>query len=49
MIYVNSGSKKMNNIKVFDIQGKLIAEQKSVKATRFSMQNLRDNNQILIV
>ncbi len=49
VIYVTSGSKTMNNIKVFDIQGRLIAEQKSVKANTTSIQNLKASNQVLIV
>lgn len=49
VIYVNSGAKTMNNIKVFDIQGRLIAEQKSVKANTTSIQNLKASNQVLIV
>ena len=48
-IYVNSGAKMMNNIKVFDIQGRLIAEQKSVKGNTSSIQNLSARNQVLIV
>jgi ribonucleotide monophosphatase NagD (HAD superfamily) len=39
----------MNNIKVFDIQGRLITEQKSVKANTTSIQNLKASNQVLIV
>ena len=49
VIYVNSGAKMMSNIKVFDIQGRLIAEQKSVKANTTSIQNLKASNQVLIV
>lgn len=49
VIYVNSGAKMMNNVKVFDIQGRLIAEQKSVKANTTSIQNLKASNQVLIV
>jgi hypothetical protein len=49
VIYVNSGAKMMNNIKVFDIQGRVVAEQKSVKTNTTSIQNLRASNQVLIV
>jgi hypothetical protein len=49
VIYVNSGVKTMSNIKVFDIQGRLIAEQKSVKSNTATIQNLSARNQILIV
>jgi hypothetical protein len=49
VIYVNSGAKMMNNIKVFDIQGRVVAEQKNLKANTTSIQNLRASNQVLIV
>jgi hypothetical protein len=49
VIYVNSGAKTMNNIKVFDIQGRVVAEQRSVKANTTSIQNLKASNQVLIV
>jgi len=48
-IFVNSGAKMMNNIKVFDIQGKLIAEQKNVKTNAATISNLKVTNQALIV
>ena len=49
LIYVNSKAKMMNNIKVFDIQGRLLAERKNVKSNVTSIQNLSASNQILIV
>lgn len=49
LIYVNSKVKMMNNIKVFDIQGRLLAERKNVKSNATSIQNLSASNQILIV
>ena len=48
-LYVNSGNVAISNIKVFDIQGRLIAEQKNVKATTASINNLKATNQVLIV
>lgn len=48
-LYVNSGSVAINNIKVFDIQGRLIAEQKNVKATTASIKDLKATHQVLIV
>jgi hypothetical protein len=39
----------MSNIKVFDIQGKLITEQKNVKATSAVISNLKATHQVLIV
>ncbi len=46
---VNSGNVAMSNIKVFDIQGRLIAEQKNVKATTAVFNNLKATHQVLIV
>jgi len=48
-IYVNSGEVAISNIKVFDIQGRLVAEQKNVKSTAASIPNLKSKNQVLIV
>lgn len=48
-LYVNSGTVAVNNIKVFDIQGRLIAEQKNVKATTAAIKDLKATNQVLIV
>ena len=48
-LYVNSGNVAISNIAVFDIQGRLIAEQKSVKATTATIHNLKAINQVLIV
>jgi hypothetical protein len=49
VIYVNSGVSAINNIKVYDIQGRLIAEQNNVKATTASIHNLKATHQVLIV
>lgn len=48
-LYVNSGNVAISNIKVFDIQGRLLAEQKNVKATTTTMNNLKGVNQVLVV
>jgi hypothetical protein len=48
-LYVNSDSSAISNIKVFDIQGKLIAEQKNVKANSASISNLKAIREVLIV
>jgi hypothetical protein len=48
-LYVNSGFIAMSNIKVFDIQGRLVAEQKNLKSTTAVFNNLRAKNQVLIV
>ena len=48
-LYVNSGTSVINTIEVYDIQGRLIAQQKSVKATTATIHNLKATNQVLIV
>jgi hypothetical protein len=48
-LYVNSGFVAMSNIKIFDIQGRLIAEQKNLKSTTAVFNSLRAKNQVLIV
>ena len=48
-LYVKSGTVAINNIKVYDLQGRLIAEQKDVKATTASINNLKPVHQVLIV
>lgn len=45
---ISTGS-AINNIKVFDIQGRLIAEQKNVNANTAVIKNLKATNQIWIV
>ena len=47
-LYITSRASVINNVKVFDIQGRLIAEQKKVKANTASIANLK-SNQVLIV
>jgi hypothetical protein len=39
----------INNIKVFDIQGRLIAEQKNVKANTATIKDLKATQQALII
>jgi Right handed beta helix region len=48
-IYVNSGSVAINTIEVYDVQGRLLAAQKNVKATTATINNLKAINQVLIV
>jgi hypothetical protein len=49
VIYVNSGVSAIANIKVFDIQGRLIVEQKDVKSNTATINNLKDVHQVLVV
>jgi hypothetical protein len=48
-IYINSKSVAISSVKVFDVQGRLLAEQRNVKANTAVISNLRSKNQILIV
>ena len=48
-IVVNSGVEVIQKLKVFDIQGRLVAEQKNLKSTTAVFNNLRAKNQVLIV
>jgi hypothetical protein len=48
-LYVNSGAMAIATVKVYDIQGRLIAEQKNVKANTTAINNLKATNQVLIV
>lgn len=45
---ISTGS-AINNIKVFDIEGRLLAEQKNVNSNTAVIQNLKASNQILIL
>jgi hypothetical protein len=48
-LYVNSGAVAIANVKVFDVQGRLIAEQKNIKASTAIINNLKMAQQVLIV
>jgi hypothetical protein len=48
-LYVNSGVMSIATVKVYDIQGRLIAEQKKVKANTATINNLKATNQVLVV
>jgi hypothetical protein len=47
-VNVKSSSVAINNVKVYDIQGRLVAERKNVKSNSASFSNLKVN-QVLIV
>jgi hypothetical protein len=49
VIYVNSSSKAIKTIQVYDVQGRLIAQQKNVNATSASINNVKDVRQVLII
>ena len=46
---VNSGANAISNIKVFDIQGRLLVEQKEVNAASATIKNLKATQQVLLV
>ena len=48
-IYVNSGKIAISSIQVYDMQGRLIAERKNVKSSTATLENLKANNQLLLV
>ena len=48
-IYINSKSAAISSVRVFDVQGRLLAEQRNVKANTAVISNLRAKNQILLV
>jgi hypothetical protein len=48
-IYVNSGKIAINSIQVYDVQGRLIAERKNVKSSTATLENLKANNQVVLV
>lgn len=49
VLYVNSVAVAISNIKVFDLQGRLIVEQKNVKSNTAVINNLKATLQVLIV
>lgn len=48
-LYINAGDATIANIKVYDVQGKLVAELKNVRATSATNANLKPTNQVLVV
>ena len=49
VLNVSSGAADISNIKVFDIQGRLLAELNNVNASSASIKNLKATNQVLVV
>ncbi|QBN17454.1 T9SS sorting signal type C domain-containing protein [Flavobacterium nackdongense] len=49
ILYVNSTSKAINSVRVYDVQGRLIVERNNVKANTTNISNLKEKNQVLIV
>jgi trimeric autotransporter adhesin len=48
-LFVKSGAVAIINIKVYDIQGRLITERNNVKANTATINNLKATQQVLIV
>jgi hypothetical protein len=49
ILYVNSGSVAIANIKVYDVQGRLLVELKNVNATSTMIKDLKVAQQVLVV
>ena len=47
-LFINSEARRINNIKVFDIQGRLLVEQKNVKTSKATIKDLKAMHQVLI-
>ena len=49
ILYINSGTVVIDNIQVYDVQGRLIIERKNVKSTTAELDTIKVNNQVLLV
>lgn len=49
VLYVSSNASSITTIRVYDVQGKLIAEQKNDKSNSATFANLKTTHQVLIV
>ncbi len=49
VLSINAGNTLMKNVKVFDIQGRLILEQKEVNATTTTLKNLAAGKQAVLI
>jgi hypothetical protein len=49
VIKIDGGAVAINNVAVFDIQGRLISEQNGINATSVAINNLKATQQVLIV
>jgi hypothetical protein len=47
-INVNSGVKKMKNIQVFDLLGRLLWSQEDINASEFTLQEFTSNSVLLL-
>jgi hypothetical protein len=47
-LYVKSGESAINNIKVFDIQGRLVHEQNNVKSNTATISNLKSQQALIV-
>jgi trimeric autotransporter adhesin len=49
LIHINSGSLAIDNLKVFDIRGRLLIEKKNVNSSETTIDSSKFGNQVLIV
>jgi predicted Zn-dependent protease len=47
-LFVKSNASTINTIKIFDVQGRLIAEQKNVKSNTATFSNLKANQALIV-
>ncbi|OYQ47430.1 T9SS sorting signal type C domain-containing protein [Flavobacterium aurantiibacter] len=49
MVHINAGSAVMDNVKVFDIRGRLILEVNDINASTTVLNTLRAEQQVLLI
>ncbi|WP_304198675.1 T9SS sorting signal type C domain-containing protein, partial [Flavobacterium alvei] len=49
VLNINAGNTTMKSVKVFDVTGRLVLEQKSVNATTTALKNLAAGKQALLI
>jgi len=47
-LFIKSSANAISTIRVFDIQGRLLAEQKNVKSTAATISNLKTNQALIV-
>lgn len=49
MLHIDSGNNLMNDVKVFDIRGRLLYEKNSINAKSVQLEELKADNQVLLI
>jgi hypothetical protein len=49
VLHINSGTTEMKSVRIFDVRGRLIYEQKAIQATTLAIKDLNAAQQVLIV